>query len=159
VIVYVLAMLSTTAATLYRPAHSALLQSLCLNGHELTSANVVRGMLDSIATLVGPLMAAVILEFTNVAVVFAVASAASLAAAAVLLRLRYDAPLRRDAHLMADVAEGVRTIVCRQNRESQIDGIWHIASHPARPAPFASCLIISLENFGINLRELHRMGI
>jgi MFS family permease len=113
-IVYVLAALSTIAATLYRPAHSALLPSLCRTGHELASANVVRGMLDSIATLVGPLLAAVILEFADVAVVFAVAAAASLAAAAVLLRLRYDAPPRppapRGAHLMADVAEGVRAI-------------------------------------------------
>jgi MFS family permease len=115
VIVYILAAVSTIAATLYRPAHSALLPSLCQTGHELASANVVRGMLDSIATLVGPLLAAVILKFTNVAVVFAVASAASLAAAAILLRLRYDAPPRppapRGAHLMADVAEGVRAIV------------------------------------------------
>jgi MFS family permease len=115
VIVYVLAAVSTIAATLYRPAHSALLPSLCRTGHELASANVVRGMLDSIATLVGPLLAAVILEFTDVAVVFAVASASSLAAAAVLVRLRYDAPPRpaapRRAHLMADVAEGVRAIV------------------------------------------------
>ena len=46
VIVYVLAALSTIAATLYRPAHSALLPSLCRTGHELASANVVRGMLD-----------------------------------------------------------------------------------------------------------------
>jgi len=84
-IVYGLAALSTIAATLYRPAHSALLPSLCRTGHELASANVVRGMLDSIATLVGPLLAAVILEFSNVAVVFAVAAAASLAAAAILL--------------------------------------------------------------------------
>jgi MFS family permease len=115
VIVYVLAALSTIAATLYRPAHSALLPSLCRTGHELASANVVRGMLDSIATLVGPLLAAVILEFTNVAVVFAVASAASLAAAAVLLRLSYDAAPRpaapRGAHLIGDVAEGVRAVL------------------------------------------------
>jgi MFS family permease len=115
VIVYVLAALSTIAATLYRPAHSALLPSLCRTGHELASANVVRGMLDSIATLIGPLLAAVILEFSDVAVVFAVASAASLAAAAVLLRLHYDAPPRpaapRGARLLADVAEGVRAIV------------------------------------------------
>ncbi|HJQ87081.1 MAG TPA: MFS transporter [Propionibacteriaceae bacterium] len=114
-IVYLLAALSTIAATLYRPAHSALLPSLCRTGHELASANVVRGMLDSIATLVGPLLAAVILEFTNVAVVFAVASAASLAAAVVLLRLRYEAPPRpaapRGAHLMDDVAEGARVII------------------------------------------------
>lgn len=114
-IVYGLAALSTIAATLYRPAHSALLPSLCRTGHELASANVVRGMLDSIATLVGPLLAAVILEFSNVAVVFAVAAAASLAAAAILVRLRYDALPRpsapRPAHLIADIAEGVRAIV------------------------------------------------
>ena len=60
-------------------------------------------MLDSVATLVGPLLAAVLVEFTDVAVVFAVAAAASLAAAAFLLRLRYDAPPRpaapRGVHL------------------------------------------------------------
>src|SRR5687767_9417140 len=48
-IIYLLAVLSTIAATLYRPAHSALLPSLCNSGHELTSANVVRGLLDSAA--------------------------------------------------------------------------------------------------------------
>jgi MFS family permease len=114
-IVYVLAALSTIAGTLYIPAHSALLPSLCRTGQELTSANAVRGMLDSVATLAGPLLAAVLLKFTDVAVVFAFASGASLAAAALVLRLRYDAPPRpaapRGVHLMADVAEGIRTIV------------------------------------------------
>jgi MFS family permease len=118
-IVYVLAALSTIAATLYRPAHSALLPSLCRTGYELASANVVRGLLDSVATLAGPLLAAALLEFTGVAAVFAVASAASLAAAALLLRLRYDAPPRPAApqgvHLVADAAEGVRAIV--RNRD------------------------------------------
>ncbi len=114
VIVYVLAALSTIAATLYRPAHSALLPSLCRTGHELASANVVRGMLDSIATLVGPLLAAVLLKYTDVAVVFAFASGASLAAAALVLRLRYDAPPRPSAprgRLLADAAEGIRAVV------------------------------------------------
>jgi MFS family permease len=46
-IVYVLAAISTAAGTLYIPAHSALLPSLCRTGQELTSANAVRGMLDS----------------------------------------------------------------------------------------------------------------
>ena len=72
-------------------------------------------MLDSIATLVGPLLAAVILRFTDDAVVFAVASAASLAAARRAAAIAYDAPPRpaapRGAHLMSDVAEGVRAIV------------------------------------------------
>jgi Cyclic nucleotide-binding domain/Major Facilitator Superfamily len=114
-IVYLLAALSTIAATLYRPAHSALLPSLCRTGHELASANVVRGLLDSVATLVGPLLAAVLLEFTGVSVVFALASAASLAAAGSLLGLRYDAPPRPaapgGASLIADAADGVRAIL------------------------------------------------
>jgi predicted MFS family arabinose efflux permease len=118
-IVYVLAALSTVAGTLYVPAHSALLPSLCRTGQELTSANAVRGMLDSVATLAGPLLAAVLVGFTGVAVVFAVAAAASVLAAALLLRLRYDAPPRpaapRGVHLMADVAEGIRTIVRKRD--------------------------------------------
>ncbi len=65
-IVYGLAVLSTIAATLYRPAHSALLPSLCHTGYELASANVVRGLLDSAATLVGPLVAAVLLQLAGV---------------------------------------------------------------------------------------------
>ena len=76
------------------PGPLRLLPSLCRTGHELASANMVRGLLDSAATLVGPLLAAVLLRFTSVAVVFAVAAAASLWAAALLLRLRYDAPPR-----------------------------------------------------------------
>ena len=59
--VYALAVFSTIAGTLYRPAHSALLPSLCRTGYELASANMVRGLLDSAATLVGPLLAAVLL--------------------------------------------------------------------------------------------------
>ena len=113
-IVYVLAVFSTIAATLYRPAHSALLPSLCRTGHELASANVVRGMLDSVATLAGPLLAAVLLKFTGVAVVFAFAAGASLAAAALVVRLRYDAPPRPSAphaHILADAAEGIRAVV------------------------------------------------
>ncbi|MGH3348201.1 MAG: MFS transporter [Nocardioides sp.] len=113
-VVYALAVLSTIAATLFRPAHSALLPSLCRTGHELASANVVRGLLDSAATLFGPLLAAVLLELTNAAVVFAVAAGASLWAAGLLLRLRYDAPPRpaapRRPQLAREAAEGMRAV-------------------------------------------------
>jgi MFS family permease len=114
VLVYALAVLSTIAATLFRPAHSALLPTLCRTGHELASANVVRGLLDSIATLVGPLLAAVLLAFTDVSVVFAVAAAASFWAALLLLRVRYDAPPRLDAprrpDLLTEAVEGIRAV-------------------------------------------------
>jgi hypothetical protein len=90
----------------------------------LIGVSTVRGITTGAAGIVvavgGPvaivyLLATLILEFTNLAVVFAVASAASLAAAVVLLRLGYVAPPRpaaqRGAHLMDDVAEGVRAII------------------------------------------------
>lgn len=112
--VYVLAVVSTIAATLYRPAHSALLPSLCRTGYELASANMVRGLLDSAATVAGPLLAAVLLQFTGVDVVFAVAAAASFAAAALLVRLRYEAPPRPSAPSRPDIAgealEGIRAV-------------------------------------------------
>lgn len=114
IVVYALAVLSTIAATLFRPAHSALLPTLCHTGHELASANVVRGMLDSIATLVGPLLAAVLLAVTDVSMVFAVAAASSFWAGLLLLRVRYEAPphpaSRRSPALMKEAVEGVRTV-------------------------------------------------
>ena len=113
VLVYALAVLSTIAATLYRPAHSALLPSLCRTGHELASANMVRGLLDSAATLVGPLLAAVLLQFAGVDVVFAVAAAASFWAAALLVGLRYESPPRPPApraNLVREAVDGVRVV-------------------------------------------------
>jgi len=113
-IVYALAVLSTIAATLFRPAHSALLPSLCHTGTELAGANVVRGLLDATATLIGPLLAALLLQVTGVTVVFAVAAGASLWAAALLVRLRYHAPPRPSApaetHLLRAAAEGIRAV-------------------------------------------------
>ncbi|MBD8024987.1 MFS transporter [Microbacterium gallinarum] len=115
IVVYALAVLSTIAATLFRPAHSALLPTLCRTGHELASANVVRGLLDSVATLVGPLLAAVLLAVADVSVVFAVAAAASFWAALLLARVRYTAPPRPAApprpDLMKEAVEGVRAVI------------------------------------------------
>jgi MFS family permease len=145
--VYLLAALSTIAATLYRPAHSALLPSLCRTGHELASANVVRGFLDSVATLVGPLLAAVLLTFAGEALVFAVASGASLAAAALLLGLRYDAPPRpaaqRGVHLIADAAEGIRALVRSRDLELLI-GLG-VAQTFARGALTVFTIVIALD--------------
>ncbi|WP_457255498.1 MFS transporter [Pedococcus sp. P5_B7] len=114
VLIYALAVLSTIAATLFRPAHSALLPSLCHTGSELASANVVRGLLDSAATLVGPLLAAVLLEVADVSAVFWVAAAASWWSALLLLRLRYEAPPRPAAasspRLVREVVDGLKAV-------------------------------------------------
>ena len=45
---YGFAIVATVAVALYRPAHSALLPALAKSPEDLTSANAVRGMLDSL---------------------------------------------------------------------------------------------------------------
>jgi MFS family permease len=114
VAVYVLAVVATAAFTMFRPAHSALLPALCMTPLELTSANVVRGLADSVSTLLGPLAAALLLSFSVPATVFATTAALSLAAGALLLRLSYEAaprgpsqPLRRIVH---ETVEGFRAL-------------------------------------------------
>ena len=110
--VYGLAAVSTVAATLYRPAHSALLPSLCRTPYELAGANVVRGMLDSLATLVGPLVAAVLLSTSGVTAVLTVAAASSAWSAALMLAVHADTVPRSDRRTrpLADLVEGLRAV-------------------------------------------------
>lgn len=58
IVVYGLAIVTAVTFTAVRPAHSALLPSLCKTPQQLTSATVVRGLMDSVGTLVGPVVAA-----------------------------------------------------------------------------------------------------
>ena len=147
---YALAVVSTIFATLYRPAHSALLPSLCHTGYELASANVVRGLLDSAATLVGPLLAAVLLQVTGVTVVFAVAAGASLWAAALLLPLKYDAPPRPSAasetNLVASAVEGIR-VVSRNADLALIMGLA-VAQALTRGALTVLTVVVSIDLLG-----------
>ncbi len=149
-IVYALAVLSTIAATLYRPAHSALLPSLCHNGYELASANVVRGLLDSAATLVGPLLAALLLRVSGIPALFAAAAGASLLAAGLLLRLRYDAPPRpsaqRDTHLVGSAVEGIR-VVSRSRDLSLIMGLA-VAQSFTRGALTVLTVVVAIDLLG-----------
>ena len=92
--IYGLAVVATVAFRLFRPAHSALLPGLCKTPFELSSANVVRGLLDSVSTLLGPLVAALLLELSGPASVFVTSALLSLASAALLFRLSYAAPPR-----------------------------------------------------------------
>jgi hypothetical protein len=114
VAIYVALAVSTVAQTLFRPAHSALLPTLCATPVELTSANAVRGLLDSAATLTGPLTAAVLLEISGPSSVLAVGAAASALAAALALTVRYEAPPRVTGALTrvtpGQAIEGIRVI-------------------------------------------------
>jgi MFS family permease len=93
--IYGLAIVSTAAALLYRPVNSAMLPLLCHTPTELAQANVVRGLLDSISTLVGPAIAAALLAGGSPSAgFFAVAVVAGLSAVATL-GLRVEEPEQR----------------------------------------------------------------
>src|SRR3954468_18796066 len=92
--VYVAAVASTVAGTLFRPTHSAFLPSLCQLPHELAGANAVRGLLDSLSILVGPAVAALLLHWYGPGAVFVAAAAASLVSAVLMLRVHSHQPIR-----------------------------------------------------------------
>src|SRR3954462_966459 len=94
---YGLAVGATVAYALYRPAHSALLPVLCTSPQQLTSANAVRGMLDSFAMLGGPAAAAILLAVSGPGARFGGCAAASLLGGLAVVGLSYDAAPRSDA--------------------------------------------------------------
>ena len=109
---YGLAVIATVAQALFRPAHSALLPVLCTSPRQLTSANAVRGLLDSLATLSGPAAAAILLATSGPAAVFAACAAASLLGGLVVVGLSYDAPPRSNAAVRGghEILQGFATI-------------------------------------------------
>ncbi|MBO0979225.1 MFS transporter [Microbacterium sp. SD291] len=151
VLVFAVAAASAVAATLFRPAHSALLPTLCRTGHELASANVVRGLLDSIASLIGPLVAAVLLAVTQASVVLAVSAACACCAALLVTRLRYEAPVAaapaRRPGLLAEAVEGVRAVA--GNRDLPVILALISAQTLTRGALTVFAVVVAIELLGM----------
>ncbi len=112
-VVYALSIVSAIAFTPYRASHSALMPSLCRTPDELTSVNVVRGALDSISVIVGPMMAAALVAIADVASVFIFAGVCGLISAALLIRLNYEripASVGEHPSLVTEVREGIAAV-------------------------------------------------
>jgi MFS family permease len=114
VAVYALAAIATAAFTVFRPAHSALLPALCTTPLELTSANVVRGLFDSLSTLLGPLLAALLLGVGSPTTVFVAAAALAFLSGVLLLGLSYEAAPRPAAaplgRIVQETVDGFRAL-------------------------------------------------
>jgi MFS family permease len=93
--VYSSAVVATAAFIVFRPAHSALLPALCSDPLELTSANVVRGLLDSVGTLLGSLAAGALIAVLGPVAALAFAAVLSLGGGALLVHLPYEHPQHR----------------------------------------------------------------
>jgi MFS family permease len=88
--VFAFAALVGLSSTLFRPALQALLPSIARTPEELIASNGATSTIESVGTLVGPLVAGVLVAVASVGVVFVVASAALLAAAALLARVTVE---------------------------------------------------------------------
>src|SRR5579862_1073395 len=107
--VYGCAALVGISATLVRPTLQALLPSLAHTPEELIASNAATSTIESVGTLVGPLLAGILLARASAGLVFALAATVVAIGAVSVARLRPDA--RTLASVDADRrAPGLRTI-------------------------------------------------
>lgn len=120
--VYLLAAVATVGLTPYRAAHSALLPSLCRSTDELLASNLVRGAIESVSVLTGPLLAAGLVAAGRTWTVFAATAALAAVAGLLVWRLPYERPPRliddAPARLAAEVLDGFRSF--RANRDARV---------------------------------------
>ena len=89
-LVFVFAALLGFAVTLIRPALQALLPSLARTPEELIASNGATSTIESLGTLVGPLLAGLLVAVADAGVVFAAGAGAFLAAAALVAGVRVE---------------------------------------------------------------------
>lgn len=95
-LVYTAAAIAASSLVVIRPTQSALLPSLSRTPDQLTAANGAAGVVEGAGVLIGPLLAAVLVQ-THIGIVFLMAGAGLAVAALVTLRLRPDRALEGDA--------------------------------------------------------------
>jgi len=89
-VIFALASIFGLSSTLLRPALQALLPSLARTPEELIASNGATSTIEGLATLVGPLVAGVLIAATNPGVVFGLAGTALLAAALFFARVHVE---------------------------------------------------------------------
>ena len=97
VVIFGLAAVAGVVFTLVRPAHQALLPSLAVTPEELIASNGATSTIEGLGTLVGPLVAGLLVSTADVGVAFAVAAAALVGSAALLLRTRVEGRIHATA--------------------------------------------------------------
>lgn len=113
-LVFAFAALLGLAVTLIRPALQALLPSLARTPEELIASNGATSTIESLGTLVGPLLAGVLVSVANAGLVFAVGAGALLLAAASLWRVRVEGRIdlghAEEGGVARRVGAGIRTV-------------------------------------------------
>jgi MFS family permease len=115
-LVYAFAAFVGLASTLIRPSLQALLPSLARTPDELIASNGATSTIESLGTLLGPMLAGVLVSFAEVGLVFTAGAGALLLAAAFLSRVRVEGRIDLTAAAVEGgarrvLAAGFRTIV------------------------------------------------
>src|SRR5213595_2852256 len=97
VVVFALSGVVGVASTLFRPALQAILPSLARTPEELIAANSASSTLERLGTLVGPLVAGVLVTVGDPGIVFAVGGGVLVVAAALLLRVSVEGRIQKTA--------------------------------------------------------------
>ena len=116
VLVFAFASVVGLAVTLTRPALQALLPSLTRTPEELIASNGATSTIESLGTLVGPVVAGVFVSLADVAAVFAVGGAALVVGAVLLARVKVESRVGLATEfdgvsLRRMIADGFRTVV------------------------------------------------
>ena len=98
------------SSTLIRPTLQALLPSLTRTPEELIASNAATSTVESIGTLVGPLVAGVLVEVMTVGATFAVSAGVMLVGVAFLLRVHAEGPATGRAASVESPALAWRTV-------------------------------------------------
>jgi MFS family permease len=128
-VIFTLAGVVGVASTLVRPAQQALLPSLARTPEELIASNGATSTIESLGTLVGPLLAGVLVSIADVGSVFAVGSAAFLGAALLLARVRVEGQIQLTG---AAAAESTRELIL---------GGYRVVARAAKPRLIVALVI------------------
>jgi MFS family permease len=115
ILVFAFAAVVGLSSTLIRPALQALLPSLARTPEELIASNGATSTIESLGTLVGPVIAGLLVAVADVGVVFAVGAVTLLGAAALLARVHVEGRINLTSSADDEsprelIAAGFRTI-------------------------------------------------
>lgn len=109
--VYACAALFGISSTLTRPTLQALLPSLTRTPEELVASNAATSTVESLGTLVGPLVAGLLVEQASVGVTFGVAAAALATSVGLIVRVSAEGPAPGRAASPGHPAHAWRTVL------------------------------------------------
>lgn len=107
--VYALVVVASVARAVFRPMYSSVLPSMCFSPYELTSANAARGVLEGLAAVLGPAIAALASDVDGISAAFLAAAAMSAVSAVLVVGVDKDtATGTRGPGAMFQLLEGPR---------------------------------------------------